>query len=183
MEKNKLNQSAGNNSTQVQAGTINNYNITNTTGIDEDKARLICKEEYAIAKQNWTIEANKIAEERVLKLENKLMPKMIQYDNSLKTFSDPSFQVTLRKAQISAASSDKEDDLDMLSELLLHRAENNSNREKKLGITKAIEIVDQIPDSSLIGLSIFYAISKYIPDSHKINNGLGILDELYKIIH
>ena len=67
MEINKSEQTAGDNSTQVQAGTVNNYyNTTNIVGIDEERARTICKEEYAIAKANWTQEAQGIAQERVM---------------------------------------------------------------------------------------------------------------------
>lgn len=184
MEINKSEQTAGDNSTQVQAGTVNNYYNTTTTiiGIDEERARNICKEEYAIAKANWTQEAQGIAQERVIALEGKLIPKMQQHDETLKIFGDPAFQFVLRKAQISAASSGEEKDLDILSELIVHRAEQNGNRERTLGITKAIEIIDQIPESSLIGLSTFYAIHRYVPESLDIHQGLKILDNLYKSI-
>ena len=185
MEINKSEQTAGDNSTQVQAGTVNNYYNTTTTniiGIDEERARNICKEEYAIAKANWTQEAQGIAQERVIALEDKLIPKMKQHDETLKIFGDPAFQFVLRKAQVSAAASGEERDLDMLSELIVHRAEQNGNRERTLGIAKAIEIIDQIPESSLIGLSIFYAISAYVPGTHDVHQGLRVLDNLYKSI-
>lgn len=183
MEINKSEQTAGDNSTQVQAGTVNNYyNTTNIVGIDEERARIICKEEYAIAKANWTQEAQGIAQERVMALEDKLIPKMKQHDETLKIFGDPAFQFVLRKAQISAASSGEERDLDMLSELIVHRAEQNGKRERTLGITKAIEIIDQIPESSLIGLSTFYAIDRYKSESFDIHQGLKTLDNLYKSI-
>ena len=185
MEINKSEQNAGDNSMQVQAGTVNNYYNTTTTniiGIDEERARNICKEEYAIAKANWTQEAQGIAQERVIALEDKLIPKMKQHDETLKIFGDPAFQFVLRKAQISAASSGEERDLDMLSELIVHRAEQNGNRERTLGIVKSIEIIDQIPESSLIGLSIFYAITTYVPETHDVHQGLRVLDNLYKSI-
>ena len=185
MEINKSEQNAGDNSMQVQAGTVNNYYNTTTTniiGIDEERARNICKEEYAIAKANWTQEAQGIAQERVIALEDKLIPKMKQHDETLKIFGDPAFQFVLRKAQVSAAASGEERDLDMLSELIVHRAEQNGNRERTLGIAKAIEIIDQIPESSLIGLSIFYAISTYVPETHDVHQGLRVLDNLYKSI-
>lgn len=102
----KSEQTAGDNSTQVQAGTVNNYyNTTNIVGIDETRARDICKEEYAIAKANWTHEAQGIAQERVMALEDKIMPKMKQHDKTLRIFGDPAFQLVIRKAQMSAASS------------------------------------------------------------------------------
>lgn len=182
MTKTNQTQSAGDNSTQIQAGTIQNY-YTTITGIDEARARSICKEEYAIAMQNWTSEAIAIANDRVQQLEDKVLPKLIQYDNSLKCFADPSFQITLRKAQISAASSDRVADYELLSELLLHRVEQDADKERRLGITKAIEIVDQVDDSALVGLSVVYALSKFSPVSVVLNEGLNVLNRLYaKII-
>ena len=155
MEISNQKQQAGDNSTQMQGNNITNY-ITNNYGIDEQRARAICKEEYALACQNWTKEAIAVANERVNKLEDKLIPKMLEYDKSLKVFADPDFQFTLRKAQISAASSDKEEDYDVLSELLVHRAEHGNQRERKLGISKAIEIVDKVSEDALRGLACFH---------------------------
>lgn len=184
MELNKQSQSAGDNSTQMQAGTINNYYTSTTvTGIDEERARRICREEYAIARQNWTSEAAAIADERVHKLEDKLMPKMVAYDKSLSFFGDPAFQFTLRQAQISAASSDRESDYEMLSKLLLHRIEQGDNLNRRLGVCKAIEIVNQVTEEALVGLTMVYVVSKFIPVSDDLTIGLSVLNELYgKII-
>lgn len=178
MEISKQSQNAGDNSTQMQAGTINNY-YTTVTGIDEARARIICQEEYAIARQNWTSEAAAIADSRVHQLEDRLLPKMIAYDNTLKFFADPDFQFTLRQAQISAASSERESDYEMLSELLLHRVKQSGNRERGLGIRKAIEVVNQITDEALIGLTMVYVISKFFPISQDIQIGLSVLNDLY----
>ena len=64
MEISNQKQQAGDNSTQMQGNNITNY-ITNNYGIDEQRARAICKEEYALACQNWTKEAIAVANERV----------------------------------------------------------------------------------------------------------------------
>lgn len=181
MEITKQTQSAGDNSTQMQAGVINN-NYTIVNGIDEARARDIWKEEYALACKEWTSEAERIAHERVAQLENKVMPKMLSYDASLRFLSDPSFLFLLRKAQITAASSEREADYDMLSDLLLHRLEQSENRERRLGITKAIEIVDQLSDESVIGLSMIYAITKFEPTSEDLHDGLLVLNKLYEKI-
>ena len=99
MEISNQKQQAGDNSTQMQGNNITNY-ITNNYGIDEQRARAICKEEYALACQNWTKEAIAVANERVNKLEDKLIPKMLEYDKSLKVFADPDFQFTLNSATL-----------------------------------------------------------------------------------
>jgi hypothetical protein len=166
-------QNAGDNSTQIMvAGNVN-------VGITEQQARDICRAECAIALQNWAFQAGAFAEERIKKLEDKVLPKMLSYDKSLSIFGDPGFQTLLRKAQIAAASSERENDYEILSDLLLHRAEQDNNRERRLGISKAIEVVDQIDEIALIALSIVYAISKYTPNSPGLNVGLSILDDFY----
>lgn len=170
-------QKAGDNSTQIMvSGNVN-------VGVTEQQARDICRAECAIALQNWAFQAGAFAEARIRKLEDKVLPKMLSYDKNLSIFGDPGFQILLRKAQIAAASSERENDYDILSDLLLHRAEQDKNRERRLGIAKAIEVVDQIDEVALISLSIVYAISKYTPASTRLNEGLKVLNNLYgKII-
>ena len=178
MELNRQSQNAGDNSTQMQATTINNYYST-IAGIDESRARDICKEEFAVACQNWTQEAIVIAEQRVHQLEDRLMLKMLAYDKSLSFFGDPAFQFTLRQAQISAASSDRESDYEMLSKLLLHRIEQGNNLDRRLGVCKAIEIVNQVTEEALVGLTMVYVVTKFTPVSNDVNEGLSVLDKLY----
>lgn len=179
MDQSKQKQIAGNYSTQVQAGVVN---VTNIVGIDEARARGICQEEYSIVKKEMTTEAIAIAEERVRALEDRLMPKMVSFDESLKSFADPSFLLTLRKAQISAASSEREQDYDLLSELLVNRVAEDSDRGRRLGIVKAIEVVDQIDCDALIGLSMFYAVTKFLPISMCLSEGLVVLNRLYGML-
>lgn len=166
-------QTAGDNSNQIIiSGNLN-------VGITESQARDICKAECAIALQNWSFQAGVLAEKRIQKLEDKMLPKMLSYDEKLSIFGEPGFQILIRKAQIAAASSERESDYEMLADLLLHRAEQHENRGRRLCISKAIEIVDQIDDLALIALSIVYAVSKYTPVSSNIYEGLGALNNLY----
>ena len=166
-------QRAGDNSNQIMVrGDIN-------MGITESQARDICKAECAIALQNWAFQAGAFAESRIQKLEDKVLPKMLSHDKELRIFGDPGFQILLRKAQIAAASSEREADYEILSDLLLHRAEQTGNRQRRLGIAKAIEVVDQIDELALIALSVVYAVSKYTPISQNLFEGLNTLDELF----
>ena len=176
MELNNQSQKAGDNSTQMQANTIVNY-ISN--GIDENRARLICREEFEVARKELTHDALEIATDRVNKLEDRLLPKMQQYDDSYKIFADPSFQMALKKAQLVAAASERENDYDMLAEPLLHRAQEGHDRWKRLGITKAIEIVDQISDEAVVAITVVYALDKYFPISQKLSDALMALDSFY----
>ena len=97
----------------------------------------------------------------------------------MKFFADPSFLFSLRKAQIAAASSERSEDYELLSELLVNRVEQAADRSRRLGIVKAIEVVDQIDEIALIGLSMVYAISKFIPTSRRLHVGLETLNSLY----
>lgn len=182
MEIKKNDQTAGDNSTQVQADIVNNYyNTTNIVGITEDRARDICREEFEKVRAVWTFEAQESALKRAGALEDKLMPKMLAHDKSLKIFGDPGFQIVLRKALRAAISSGDNSDLEMLSELIVHRAEQNGKRDRTLGITKAIEIIDQVPEPSLVGVSYFFAINTYTPTNIHIDlhDGLSTLDKLF----
>lgn len=166
-------QTAGDNSNQIMVrGDLN-------IGITESQARDICKAECSIALQNWAFQAGAFAESRIQKLEDRVLPKMLAYDKELKIFGDPGFQILLRRAQIAAASSEREGDYEILSDLLLHRAEQNDNRQRRLGIAKAIEVVDQIDDIALVALSVIYGVSKYTPKSTNVFHGLQTLDSLF----
>lgn len=119
-------QSAGDNSLLTQAGIINNY-----YGIDEKRAREICAETYAVARRDFTEDAYKCANERVQQLEESLFPKLQQIEGALNAFADPSFQILLTSAQRTAAATERENDYDMLSELLVCRITKGQARKKR----------------------------------------------------
>lgn len=167
-------QKAGDNSTQVQASVFNVYN-----GITEQRAREICKEEFAKI-QELTQEAKQLAIQRVCELENRVIPKLSQIDKGLDFFSNPDFQFLLMEAQKAAARSERPVDYDLLSELLLHRVKNDNDREKRLGIKKAVEIIDIISDEALLGLTILHSVTAFIPNNGDVDLGLDILDGLFQ---
>lgn len=174
---NRESQKAGDNATQLQAQTINIYQ-----GIDEKRAREIFNEMYLIARKDLTEEAYTVAQERVNVFESKLIPKMEKVDGALNAFADPSFQLLLTEAHKSAAASDRELDYELLSELLIHRIEKGEKRKVKAGITKAVEIVDEIDDEALNGLTLAYVVQHLSPLSGNIREGLNVLNDLYKTI-
>ena len=88
----------------------------------------------------------------------------------------------LIEAQKAAARSERPVDYDLLSELLLHRVKNDSDREKRLGIKKAVEIVDSISDEALLGLTVFHAVSRFSPESGDLDAGLDRLDNLFNTL-
>ncbi len=167
-------QKAGDNSQQYQI-----QNLTIQQGIDEKRAREIYDEKYSIAKQDFTEEALRIANERVKELENRLIPKMKAVNDGLKAFSDPSFQMLLVDAQKAAAATERSVDYDLLSELLVHRIEKGNNRHIRTGIHRAVEIVEDISNEALLGLTIVHSLNSFIPVSPECSSALDTLDCLY----
>lgn len=175
----KQNQKAGHGSTNIQS-----ENLTVYVGIDEKRAREIYQEMNLQLRKDYSREALKIAENRVAEFENRLMPKMEQVDGALEAFADPGFQLLLVEAQKTAAATERPEDYDLLSELLIHRFQKGENRTARAGISLAVEIVDKISDEALLGLTVAHAVSSFLPTSGDIRQGLDTLDDLFgKIIY
>lgn len=172
--ENKQVQKAGDGSQQFQM-----VNPTFNIGITEERAREIFSEMNAIARQNYTQDAYEIAIKRVGMFEELLMNKVQQVDGMLEAFRDPAFQFLLVEAQKRAAASDRDADLEMLTELLVHRVEKKNDRKIKASISRAVEIVDQIDDDALCGLTLVYAINSWATASGDISQGLTIMNNLF----
>lgn len=170
----KQNQKAGDNAQQIQV-----QNLTVINGIDEKRAREICDERYSIIREELSFEALQIANERVSKFEDILIPKMKKIEGALNSFSDPSFQYLISKAHRTAACTDRESDYDLLSELLIHRCQKKQSRKDCSGINRAIEIVDQITDEALSSLTVFFSVGQINPIANTISQGLELLDNFY----
>lgn len=179
---NKQMQKAGENSQQIQAGSIA---ITNIMGIDEKRAREIFNEMYAIARRDFSKDAYECANERVAQFEEALMPKIMQIDGALEKFADPSFQFLITEAHKTAAATERAVDYDLLSELLVHRIQKGEkNRKVRAGIARAVEIVDQIDDDALCALTVSYVIASLVPIANSVNEGLDVLENTFnKLIY
>lgn len=174
MEISRESQIAGDNSQQIQAGTI----VINQ-GISEQRVREVCSELAQQAIAECTAEATAVVQTRMNDFANVLIPRIQQLEEDFHSFSDPSFQVLLRKAQLTAACTEREDDYKILSELLIHRVKNKTNIKKKASIAKAVEIIDQIDDDSLNAMTLFLIIIQFGPLSGSISKGLEVLDVMY----
>lgn len=170
----KQNQRAGNNSQQLQAESM----VVNI-GIDEKRAREIYQEMNLQLRKDYSQEALKIANSRVSEFEDRLLPKMDAVDGALEAFADPSFQLLLVEAQKTAAASERPADYDLLAELLIHRFKKGENRVTRAGISRAVEIVDEISDDALLGLTVFHSVTYFVPASGDINQGLKVLNDLF----
>ena len=174
MTKEKQVQKAGDNSNQVQIDTVVNVN-----GVSEERVREIIAEVSQRAIQDQTQEANEIFLKRVDKFTDLLLPRIESIEKKFESFQEPDFQVLLKKAQISAGCSDRELDYGVLSELLVHRVKHKSNIKKKASIAKAVEIINQIDNDALCGLTMYVAIIKFSPTSGVATKGLSVINSLY----
>ncbi len=167
-------QSAGDNSKQFQVG-----NVVINQGITEERARSVFAEMIPQALEKYTQEAYETANQRINQLENAIMPRMMKIDGAFASFSDPAFQVMLRRAQQSAASTERSEDYALLSELIVCQVQKGSDRKNRTGISKAIEIVGEIDGDALCGLTVAHAVNKFLPVAGDMRIGLKVLDDLF----
>lgn len=161
-------------SKQCQIGTII-YN----EGITEERARNIFAEMIPQALNNYTQDAYRTANVRIDKLEEIVIPRIVNIDGAIESFADPAFQLLLRKTQQTAAATEREDDYKLLSELLICHIQKGENRKNRTGITQAIEIVDDIDNDALCALTLVHAITNYRPVTGNIKEGIQILNNLF----
>ena len=169
----KQRQEAGENSQQIQAGTV----IINQ-GVDEKRAREIVDEKLQEVMNGYSQEAQEIAKKRINRLADDLIPKLVKA-NFLESLKDPSVQILLTEAQKSAASTERPADYALLSELLLHRVAKGKDRNVRAGVSHAVKIVDEITDEALLALTVAYSVSRWIPISGSLDEGLHALDALF----
>ena len=169
-----MQQEAGNNSQQLQ---IKDCNIH--FGIDEKRAREISNEIFDARRKELSIEALTEAKKRIQNFEDELIKRMQKVENSFNAFSDPAFQFLLLEAQKTAAKTNRSVDYELLSELLINKTKTTNNSNIRVGISRAIEVVDDVSDDSLIALTVFIA-TLYNPITGNMAEGLDIIDNLFE---
>ena len=176
MEMNKQSQTGGDNSQQVQVGSISNLTIVN--GITEQRAREIYQEMNQQAISNYTRDAYSEALRRIGNLEKRFMKRVEEVDGVLDAFGDPAFQVLLREVQKRAAATEREADYQLLSELLVCHVQKGECRTNRAGINRAVEIVGDVDTNALCALTVAHAVESFIPTTGNISEGLQVLNEL-----
>lgn len=172
-------QKAGAGATQFQVGALN-------VGIDEKRVREICDEKIAYAIQDLTSEAVIEARERVADLVTKTLAKIQDRKVDMSAFADPKFQREVVKAQASAAVSDRNSDVELLSELLVSRMNGKLKRKTHTGISRAMEIVSELDDDELLALTVIYAYGNFCPSDmagYSLSGGLKLLNHLYESLN
>ena len=168
-------QKSGDNSQLVQAETIIIQN-----GVDEKRVREIFDEKTLTVIKEFSQEANELIRERVKKFGEDFIPKLIK-ENLVDSLKDPSIQILLLDAQKSAASTERQSDYSLLSELLIHRMKKGKDRYVRSGVSGAIKIVDEVSDEALLGLTVLYSVT-FTPNSLGILDGIGVLNQLFSSV-
>ena len=175
MGSDKLIQRAGDGSQQLQAQTINVYN-----GVTEERVRAIFAEQSILARKEYTEDAYRIADERVGVFEEHFMPRITQIEDAMPSFADPAFQLLLRRAQVSAATTEREADYDLLTELLICHVQKGNERKNRTAINRAVEIVGEIDNDALCGLTVAYSFTQFCTRTGEIFTGIQLFNNLFE---
>lgn len=165
------NQKARDNVVQVQADTIN-------LGLTEKTVRNIISIETQKALKEAELVATEVALKRLNEYNETLINKLVKYE-MLQAFSDPAIQMLFRKTERTAVCTDREFDYEMLSELLAHRVKKDKDYVVKAAINKSVEIIEDISEEALLGLTLLFAIISLRPESGIVSDGLAVLDSLF----
>lgn len=186
MEISRKNQEqvAGDNSTQNQVvGTQNNTYVT-INGISvPDVATFTTTISTQVIQQALSLctqVAYDIARKKMNDFESVWLPRVEQMEKVIDNFAEPKFQFMLRDANITAAKSSRQEDLNILSELLACHIEKGNDIKIDAGINRAINIVNEVDLDTLCALTVIETILDIIPNPGSLTKGLEILNDLYK---
>lgn len=152
MNELKQTQKSGDNSVQNQIGT------QIIVGIDEKRVREICDEKIELAVKDYSFEGQAIARQRIDVLTEKVVERLRKNPSKIQVFSDPSFQRDVVSAQIAAAESNREADIETIAELLFARMTENDKYKSppKTSIRRAIGIVPELSADELVVLTVMF---------------------------
>lgn len=151
-------QRAGANASQIQIA--GDYIVHH--GLSEERAVELYRQNFKEMYAQYSEESRMVAQARVDELEERLIPLLAAHER-LDALADPAFQGVLRKAQFSAASTERTSDYELLGKLLADRIDKSPDRRARAGINRAVEVVDQLDDEALVGLTAYYVVSSAIP--------------------
>lgn len=169
----------GDNSTQTY---IENYNTTSGIPVT-DVIELTASVSAQVTKQalaQCTQVSEEICIDRIKNFESTWIPVVTKMENIANHLIDPKFQFMIRDANISAAKSSRKEDLDMLTQLLVCHIEKGEDMIIDAGINKAIQIVDEVDNDALCGLTVVTSLLNIVPTDGEIYEGLKRMDELYE---
>lgn len=187
LSKKNQEQTAGDNSIQNQIEGQGNMTITqvnNNYGVTASDVVSIATTVYNQLIPQTVNEYSEIAtatvNDRLNAFGRELFPRIDGIEGAIEAFRDPKFQFMLRDAQITAAKTDRTDDMNLLSELLACHITKGDDIKIDAGIHHAIKIVDEIDNDALCALTVACAFQFYRPTANAFSAGLDVLDGLFK---
>ena len=174
-------QLVGDNSNQTIIGRQTN-NITITSSGFPDVVTFTTSVSTQVTAQALSLctqVSKEICKDKMKKFESQWIPVITKMENAVNNLIDPKFQFMIRDANISAAKSSRQEDLEMLTQLLVCHIEKGCDLKKDAGISKAIQIVNEVDYDSLCALTCVATLLKICPTVLGVNDGLQIMDELY----
>lgn len=160
----------------------NRIETQNNLVINNDANQLIeyVKKDVELILTQQQLASEERARNILLEYSDKILPKLVKSE-MIDAFSDPAIQLFFREVQKAAICRSRENDLNVLAEMLIYRINNKNSIEKKASVTKAIDVIDKISDSALAAITFHYFLHFY-PASGDILEGLKNLDELLEEI-
>lgn len=180
LNKQEQSQIAGDGCVQNQYSncTINN-NSSDPTLIRSIAQEIVSKEMLNVFRI-CTEDALKIAKQRDEFFASVLIPRLEKVESAVTELREPKFQNMIQQAREVAAQTDRKEDFDMLSELLVHHVENSKDRMCYTAIKQAINIVDQVDLKALCSLTVINGILSYYPTAGTIRKGLEDLNCVFQ---
>lgn len=196
ISKTNQEQKAGNNASQVQLigdnsnqtiieNQTNNVTITGP-GLPDvvTFATTVSSQVTAQALTLCTQVSEDLCKQKIGKFESIWIPRITSIENVVNDLIDPKFQFMLRDAKISAAKSSRNEDLEMLTQLLVcHVEKGKKDMIIDAGINKAIQIVNEVDNESLCGLTCIATLLYIIPLKTSMSEGLQVMDNLFSKLH
>lgn len=164
----------------AQQNHAEHMNVYNISGITEERVREIINEQVQYALVGCTDEAYPKGRERISKFEDCYMSRIKSVNNAFQAFADPAFRILLRDALQSAASTDRETDYALLTELLVCYVQKGEDRIIRAAIHYAVKIVGEIDYKALCALTVAHAFMSFSPASGKCAEGLKVYNDIFR---
>jgi hypothetical protein len=122
----------------------------------------------------YVAEGASLAAERIERFDDKLL-NVLADEGTLQALKDPAFQFALKRAQMGAATTEREGDHELLASLLGERSRDDDRR-VRASIARAVDVVDSLDDSALQGLTILFYLWDFRPAANNMDAGLDNYD-------
>lgn len=172
MTKTTQTSKSGDNSTTIQAETVNIHQ-----GLTYSDVKAIALDVFNSNFLKLSQEALSTAVQRAEEITNNFILRL-QKDkpNSLESVKDPGFQNALYEAQKSYAKTGDKDMADVLVDVLVDRVEHQERNLKQIVLDESISVIPKLTSSQLDSLTIVFLLK------YSINHGINNFETLKKYL-